>query len=143
MESADTVVLSNIDQVIIDMKAAIANRKVNLSTFMLLVPRCMEIVEKIPTLTGPEKKALVLEVLARLVEELPIDEEDKQSLKLIVTTVVPVVVDTIVSSALGQFAINVVEEIEEEVTGCFAKCSKKKDAEAASRRIRHRHVIRK
>jgi len=102
----------------------------------------MELAETIPNLSGPEKKALVLDVLARLIDELPMQDDDKALLKTLILTVIPSTIDVIVSSSLGQFALNLYEQAEEEVAGCFAKCTKKKQAAAAETAPRQRRLRR-
>lgn len=121
-------VKTNFDVVYDGIKGMIASKTFSSATFMLLIPRCMELAETLPELTGHEKKALVLEVLSKLIDELPMQDDDKQLLKMLLITVIPSTIDLIVSSSLGQFALNLYEQAEQEVTSCFAKCSKKQPA---------------
>lgn len=116
---------TNFDVIYDGIKGMIANKTFSSATFMLLIPRCMELAESLPKLTGLEKKALVIEVLGKLIDELPMQDDDKKLLRMLILTVIPSTIDLIVSSSLGQFAINLYEEAEQEVTSCFARCSKK------------------
>lgn len=137
-------VQSTVNIVFENIKASIVGKSFNVTTFMLLIPRCMEAVEDFPELTGAEKKALVLDVLSKLIDEIPLKDEDRALLKTLILNVIPTVIDTVVASSLGQFALNIYEEVEEEVKAHCGPCFKKQTqtAKAKSLRRQSKHVYR-
>jgi Ni,Fe-hydrogenase maturation factor len=71
------------------------------------VMRVMNLVEMNNKLSGFEKKAVVIEVINKLLDESPnLTPEAKTSLKLIVNVVVPNVIEAVVSATKGNTNIN-------------------------------------
>jgi hypothetical protein len=83
------------------------------------VVRIMSLVEQQKNLSGFEKKAVVIEVLIRLVDDTnKLNAESKTALKNIIKIVVPGVVETIVAATKGLIAVN--KKVEESVKKyCF------------------------
>jgi len=83
------------------------------------VVRIMSLVEQQKNLSGFEKKAVVIEVLIRLVDDTnKLNPESKTALKNIIKIVVPGVVETIVAATKGLIAVN--KKVEESVKKyCF------------------------
>lgn len=71
------------------------------------VIRIMTLVETNKTLSGFEKKAVVIEVLTRLVDKSTrLTDENKASLKLIIRVMVPGVIEGIINATKGLISVN-------------------------------------
>ena len=71
------------------------------------VMRVMNLVEKNNNLSGFEKKAVVVAVISKLLDDAPnLTPESKIALKLIVNVVVPNVIEAVVSATKGNTNIN-------------------------------------
>ena len=82
------------------------------------VVRIMTLVEQQKNLSGFEKKAVVIEVLTRLVDDTnKLSSESKAALKSIIKIVVPGVIETIVAATKGLISVN--KKVEESVKKCF------------------------
>lgn len=77
---------------------------------MMAVERIQQSYEKFHALSGPAKKDVVLEVLERLVSELPVGRAEKDAIVSAVNLLAPSVIDTIVSASKGQFDLNATVE---------------------------------
>ena len=81
------------------------------------VVRIMTLVEQQKNLSGFEKKAVVIEVLTRLVDDTnKLSSESKAALKSIIKIVVPGVIETIVAATKGLISVN--KKVEESVKKC-------------------------
>jgi hypothetical protein len=81
------------------------------------VVRIMTLVDQQKNLSGFEKKAVVIEVLTRLVDDTnKLNSESKAALKSIIKIVVPGVIETIVAATKGLIAVN--KKVEESVKKC-------------------------
>ena len=81
------------------------------------VVRIMTLVEQQKNLSGFEKKAVVIEVLTRLVDDTnKLNSESKSALKSIIKIVVPGLIETIVAASKGLIAVN--KKVEESVKKC-------------------------
>lgn len=85
------------------------------------VIRIMTLVETNKTLSGFEKKAVVIEVLTRLVDKSSrLTDENKSSLKLIIRVMVPGVIEGIINATKGLLSVNKkVEESAKKICCCF------------------------
>ena len=70
------------------------------------VMRVMNLVEMNNKLSGFEKKAVVIDVVNKLIDEQNLSPESKTSLKFIVYVVVPNVIEAVVSATKGNTNIN-------------------------------------
>lgn len=79
--------------------------------------RIMTIMEQQKNLTGLQKKAVAIEILLRLVDSYDrLSLESKQKTKILVRTLAPSIIDSIVMASKGLLAIN--KKIEETVKKC-------------------------
>lgn len=108
------------------VKSMIVNKTFSLSNWITLVTLAMEVVEKVPQLHGIEKRNLVVDLVAKLVTEIPMSEDDRAAVSAIIRTTLPSIIDAIVQGTLGQIAVNIAEEVAEQTNKCLAKCQKKK-----------------
>lgn len=85
--------------------------------------RIMSLVEQQKNLTGIEKKAVVIEILLRLVDSYDkLSEESKQKLKLIIRTIAPSIIESIIAASKGLIAVNKkIEESSKKCCFCFFK----------------------
>ncbi len=87
------------------VRSAIKARRVTVASAAVIITAAMTAAEKLGGLTGPEKKALVLDAAGRVVDELPMGAEDKSALKAAVALLGPSVVDAIVAAQKGQLGL--------------------------------------
>lgn len=66
----------------------------------------MELVEQITSLSGADKKAIVLQVITLIINACPIDDSIKSTLDTIVETVLPTIIDTIVAATRNGINLN-------------------------------------
>lgn len=85
--------------------------------------RIMTIIEQQKNLTGIQKKAVTIEILLRLVDSYDrLSQESKQKTKLLIRTLAPSVIDSVVMASKGLIAINKkVEETTKKCCWCFFK----------------------
>ena len=114
------------DQAYAKVKELVRAKEFNAGNWFSLVPLVMEIVEEARDLHGAQKKALAVDLLAKLVCEIPMSDADRALVKTVISTALPLMIDTIVASSLGELAINVIDDIEEKASLCFMRCKAKK-----------------
>lgn len=124
------------NQIYEKVRSLIVNRKVDQSVLIEIATHCMELVESMGNMPGPTKKAIVLAVLTRLVDEIPVNndvtEAVKSGLKLTVQSVLPAVIDKLVAFANGDSTLS---KITDEIIGNGC-CAKKVQPAPAARRHR-------
>lgn len=70
------------------------------------VVKAMMLVETHKKLSGQDKKNIVIKMLLRLTELTTLDENKKSSLKFLIETLTPNMIDTIVSASKGVLNLN-------------------------------------
>lgn len=120
--------LNIFDEVYAKIKSLISSKQFNAGNWVSLVPMCMEMVETVPHLKGKDKQALVIDLITKLICEIPMSESDRAIVQAVLSTALPTMINIICNSSLGEYAINLAEEVHEQVTGCFKKCYGKKYA---------------
>lgn len=99
------------------LKASFDQYSLDENNMIDYVVRIMTLVEQQKNLSGFEKKAVVIEVLTRLVDDTnKLPSESKAALKSIIKIVVPGVIETIVAATKGLIAVN--KKVEESVKKC-------------------------
>lgn len=105
-----------------DVKQSIINKKFNASNFIVLVTIVMQVVEQLGDLTGPEKKEIAIRVIKRLVLEIPMPEEDKVAVGIIVETTLSKTIDYIIMAANGELDFGkIAEQFKSIFSCCFPK----------------------
>ena len=104
------------------LKELVKAKEFNAGNWFSLVPMVMELVEQAVDLHGAQKKALAVDLLSKLVCEIPMSDADRALVKTVISTALPLMIDTIVASSLGELAINVIDDIEEKASLCFMRC---------------------
>lgn len=101
------------------------NYQIDENNIVEFVIRVMTLVEQQNNLNGLEKKAVVLEILQKLVDSYDkLNENSKDKIKLLIRSIVPGIIDTIVMATKGILSIN--KKVEETVKkSCFCCFSKK------------------
>lgn len=131
------------NQVYDQLSKMIKGRKFTAVNWVILVPMAMELAETVPNLQGHEKRAIVVDLLIKLIGELDMSPEDRVIIMSVVRTSLPALIDTICDGALGKFAINVAEQIEEGARRCWAKCTQEPVHEkVVVRYVTRRKVVR-
>lgn len=110
-----------VNQVYDNIKTMITNKQFNASSFVTLVTMVMQVLGQLPQLTGPQKKDVAIQVITRLVQEIPIPGIDQATATALINTTLSKMIDFIVAAANGQFNFT---QVVEEVKGCFP-CLKK------------------
>ena len=110
------------NQVYDKIKGMIVNKTFTLGNWIILVTMCMEVVEVVPILHGVEKRNLVVDLIAKLITEIPMSDEDRSAVAVLIRTSLPSIIDVIVQGTLGQLAVNLAEKVEEGAKKCFARC---------------------
>lgn len=104
-----------------NLKSGFENFEIDENNIIDYIVRVMAIVEKQKQLSGIEKKAVAIEILLRLVDSYNrLNTESKLRVKLLVKTLAPSVIDTIISATKGALSVN--KKVEEASRKCFAKC---------------------
>ena len=113
------------NQVYEKAKGMIVNKTFTLANWIALVTLCMELVEVVPGLHGIEKRNLVVDLVSKLITEIPMSDSDRAAVEGIIRTTLPAIIDVIVQGSLGELAINLANQVQEETKKCFARCNKK------------------
>ena len=80
----------------------------------------MQIVEQYPALTGSEKKALVIRLAHKVIEDLDgISDEDRDNYQLAIDLLLPGAIDLIVAASKGVYELG-----QQLGAKCWAKCKK-------------------
>jgi hypothetical protein len=95
------------DQLYDIVRRSIDTKRITVASVLNIVTIVMVEVERLGVATGPQKKELALHVIARLIDEIPADQEDKAAIKNAVALLGPSIIDTIVAASKGQITINI------------------------------------
>lgn len=100
------------------IKKQIDIKKFRATQVITFTALAMRLVERYPTLTGPEKKDLVIRLATRLVSEIPkLKEEDKAALDLMIQMALPSAIDHLIAASKGELELNVAAP-----SGGFVSC---------------------
>ena len=89
-----------IDDLYNEVKTMIGKRSVNSKNIVVIVSSVIFIVEE-TKLSGTVKKDLVIELVTKLVNELPLGDE-KDQVMIFVKSMLPATIDTIIEAANGK-----------------------------------------
>lgn len=120
-----TVYVKTIEGIYTHIKQGFDNYQLDENNIVEFVVRVMTMVDQHKDLNGMEKKAIVLEILQKLIDSYDrLNDESKNKIKILIRTIVPGIIDTIVMATKGMLAIN--KKVEEIVKkSCFCCFSKK------------------
>ena len=112
-----TIVTNTIEQIYKSLRTGFENYELDQNNIVDFVIRTMTLVEQEKSLNGREKKAVVIEILTRLVDSYDkLNTESKISLKLVIRTVVPGLIDGLVQASKGFLSLN--KNLKEKVSKC-------------------------
>jgi hypothetical protein len=74
--------------------------------------RCMNLLEAESSLTGDQKKQIVVQVLTLIVADLPVDDTFKAVADMFITNFLPNLIDTIVAASKGSLGDNLRKKFE-------------------------------
>jgi hypothetical protein len=112
-----TAVTNTIEQIYKSLRTGFENYELDQNNIVDFVIRAMTLVEQEKTLNGREKKAVVIEILTRLVDSYDkLNTESKISLKLVIRTVVPGLIDGLVQASKGFLSLN--KNMKEKMSKC-------------------------
>jgi hypothetical protein len=89
-----------------DVKKLFQDQKLDTSIVITLAVRAMELVEKVPSLSGSQKKGIVIEVGKLMVDEMDLSDEDNAKVDVIIEVTLPIAIDLIVAASRGLFDLN-------------------------------------
>ena len=120
-DSAPADVQTAVNQVYDSIKAMIVSKQFNASSFVTLVTMVMQLLGGLTQLSGPQKKDVAIQVITKLVQEIPIPGIDQATATALINTTLSKMIDFIIAAANGQFNFT---QIVEQVKGCMP-CVKK------------------
>ena len=109
----------NADKLYDAIKASIGTQSISVASVIIMITTAMVEVEKITSLTGPQKKELVIHVIGRLIDEIPSNQEDKAAIKSAFVLFAPSIIDTIVAASRGKYNLNLASRTKK---GCCIIC---------------------
>lgn len=124
-QTEDPQKVSEFAQLINDLSKSVKdgfeNLEINENNIIDYIVRVMMIIEKQKQLSGIEKKSVAIEILLRVVDSHDsLTNENKNRVKLLIKTLAPSIIDTIVNATKGVLSIN--KKVEESTKKCFSYC---------------------
>lgn len=111
------------DTVYDQLKSMIQNKTVNLSNIVNIASMAMQVIQQYTIVTGSQKKQVVMNVIGRLISEIPMAESDRAILQSVVNVTLDKTIDLIIGIANGD--INIMKTIDDGVAWCKKTCCKK------------------
>lgn len=112
-----------VDDVYNTLKTILRMKEVTIVNIVSISTTTMQIIEQYPQLSGAQKKTTALLVLHRVVDGLDKDEETKAALNLAIDTIVSKAIDFVIAASRGE--VQFINDIQEKISGCIAKCAKR------------------
>lgn len=89
------------------LKARVNGEDFSSSDIIIFAVQGMQVVERYPQLTGPEKKQYVIRLAKRIVNDLSkIEESERAALLLAIDMLLPSMIDQVVAASRGQLDLN-------------------------------------
>jgi hypothetical protein len=115
------VLVENLTTVVYDrLRGMITHKQVTVSNIVAIVTLAMQLVQQYVTLTGQQKKYIVIHVINKLVAEIPMSDDDRLAVQALVSTTLDKTIDYVISVATGE--VDLLGQIEETVGRCKAMC---------------------
>lgn len=111
------------DTVYDQLKSMIQNKTVNLSNIVNIASMAMQVIQQYTLVSGAQKKQVVMNVIGRLIAEIPMAESDRAILQSVVNVTLDKTIDLIIGIANGD--INIMKTIDDGVAWCKKTCCKK------------------
>lgn len=91
------------DILLMQVKESIKSKKINQSTIISIIVIAMQLINKNNSITGYEKKQLVLQVIKEVINtQDSLDQTDKMSLNILVDTVGSNMIDNLIAASKGK-----------------------------------------
>ena len=109
---------THFDEVMTKVDEMLKDKQIELNEIIGILAPTMEFVERCaePGITGKDKRDFVIHVLKSVVERSTLDDNKKNLILSGCDTIIPPMIDTIISATRGEFELNISPEM---VTGCF------------------------
>ena len=75
------------------LKKMIKNQEIKPINIIIIAEAAMRLLGKIKNLSGYEKKAMVIELVKKLVREASLSDDDKMAIEIIINYTLPVIID--------------------------------------------------
>lgn len=102
------------------VKEMITHKQVTIANVIGIVTLAMQMVQQFAGVSGTDKKKIVISVVHRLLNEIPMDEADKFAIQVLVDVTLDKTIDFVVGIANGD--IDLLGVMEETVTRCKIMC---------------------
>lgn len=108
------------------LRKMITTKHVTLNNIISIVGIVMQLIQQYPTLTGPQKKQIVKNVIYRLIKEIPISDADRLAVQGFLDGTLDKTIDYIIAVANGEIdligqVVEIVDNISEKCSGCCGK----------------------
>lgn len=114
----DVTALSNV--VYDKLRGMITHKTVTVANIIGIVTMVMQLVQQFAGVEGSDKKKIVVNVISRLVKEIPMSPEDKMAVEAIVATTLDKTIDFVMAVANGD--IDLLGIVEDHVARCKIMC---------------------
>lgn len=114
----DVTALSNV--VYDELRGMITHKQIGVANIISIVTLAMQLVQQFAGVPGADKKAIVINVINRVVAEIPMSDADKAAVQAIVSTTLDKTIDFVVAVANGE--IDLLGIVEDHVARCKAMC---------------------
>lgn len=114
----DVTALSN--QVYDDLRGMITNKQITAESIIGIVTLAMQLVQQFAGVKGADKKKIVINVVTRLVNEIPLDAGAKAAIQMVLNTTLDKTIDLIIGVANGD--IDLVATVQNGVASCKQMC---------------------
>jgi len=95
-----------VDELFESLVDAVGDEEINAGSIITIASLAMVIVERQRHLSGDDKKALVIELLHKLVNSRDMSSKEKRKINLVIDATVPSVIDTIIDASKGGLDVN-------------------------------------
>lgn len=85
---------------------SVKTKHISPANVVVLITEVMTLVEQVPGMAGPEKKALAMQVIDRVVAAIPVGQANKDAIAAAVALLAPGIIDAIADAAKGKTGIN-------------------------------------
>jgi hypothetical protein len=98
---AQSAELQLFERIYSDVRASIFDDPLTSGRITVIITTAMTAVARISSMSGSDKKELVLRILDRIVDDIPVDDAEKSAIRAAIA-LAPFVIDSIVAAAKGQ-----------------------------------------
>jgi hypothetical protein len=92
--------------IVAQIQSNFANKTLSTTNILTYTSELMQLVETYPSLSGSEKQAIVIQALQNLANTSTLDDSSKATLDSLITQVVPIFINLIISATNGELELN-------------------------------------